>query len=113
MSYELYHYLHLLGPILIFLGYGRLFSEQGMRTAMILTGAGAVLNLVTGFGLLAKMNLLSPFPAWAWIKLGLWLAIAGLPVLAKRRVLPPPAVVGLGALVGAALAWMGWFKPSF
>lgn len=113
MSYELYHYLHLLGLILVFLGYGSLFSEKGVRLAMILTGAGAVVNLVTGFGMLAKMQILSSLPAWAWIKVVLWVAIAGVPVLAKRRVLPNAAVVAIGALLGAALAWFGWYKPTF
>ena len=49
---------------------------------MALTGTGALVNLVSGFGLLAKMSLFHPLPGWAWLKLALWLAIALLPVLA-------------------------------
>ena len=61
---------------------------------------------------LAATLAFSPLSAWAQGKLGLWLVIAGLPVLAKRRVLPAGFVVVLGALVGAALAGLGWFKPT-
>lgn len=113
MSLQLYHYLHLLGLIVVFLGYGSLLSGDGAKTALKWTGAGALVSLVSGFGMLAKMGLFTTMPTWAWIKLGLWLVIAGLPVLAKRRILTGPAVVVLGALVGAGLAWLGFFKPAF
>ena len=113
MSLPLYHYLHLLGLIVVFLGYGSLLTSDGAKTALKWTGAGALLILVSGFGMLAKIGILAPMPAWAWIKIGLWLVLAGLPVLAKRRVLQGPVVALLGALVGAGLTWLGLFKPTF
>ncbi|MCC7518726.1 MAG: hypothetical protein IT578_06035 [Verrucomicrobiae bacterium] len=111
MSYEIWHYLHLLGASLVFLGYGALLAPQGIRSGMMLTGLGAGANLLSGFALLAKMNLMHPVPVWAGLKLLLWCVIAVLPVLAKRRILPASTVVALGALVGAGLTGLGWFKP--
>ena len=36
-----------------------------------------------------------------------------LPVLAKRRVIATPLVVLIAAITGAALAYLGYFKPAF
>lgn len=113
MSLPTYHFIHLIGLIFVFIGFGGLLSQDGARKAMMWHGIGLVISLVSGFGMLAKMGIMGHMPVWAWIKIALWLVLGFLPVLAKRRVISPRAVVLLAAVVGATLGYMGYFKPTF
>ena len=110
MSLQFYHYLHLIGLILGFVGYGGLLSSERARSAMMWHGIGLLVSLVSGFGMLAKMGIMGSMPLWVWIKIDLWLVLGFLPVLAKKKILSGPAVVKLAILVGAALAYLGYFK---
>ena len=113
MSLQFYHYLHLLGLILVFIGFGGLFTSDSAKKAMMWHGIGLLISIVSGFGMLAKLGIMSTMPVWAWIKVGLWLVLGFLPVLAKRRVIAAPLVVLIAAIAGAALAYLGYFKPVF
>jgi NAD/NADP transhydrogenase beta subunit len=114
MSLPFYHYLHLIGLILVFIGFGGLFSSEGAKKAMMWHGIGLVISIVSGFGMLAKLGIMGTMPVWAWIKIGLWLVLGFLPVLAKRRVIAAPLVVLIAAIVGAALAFIGYtYKTGF
>ena len=114
MSLQFYHYLHLIGLILVFIGFGGLLSSEGAKKAMKWHGIGLVISLVSGFGMLAKMGIMGAMPVWVWIKLALWLVLGFLPVLAKRRVLAPQLVVVIAILVGAVLAYIGYsYKFGF
>ncbi len=113
MSLPFYHYLHVIGLILVFIGFGGLFSSEGAKKAMMWHGIGLVISIVSGFGMLAKLGIMGTMPVWAWIKIGLWLVLGFLPVLAKRRVIAAPLVVLIAAIAGAGLAYLGYFKPTF
>ncbi len=113
MSLQTYHYLHIVGLILVFIGFGGLLSSEGARKAMKWHGIGLVISLVSGFGMLAKMGIMGAMPVWVWIKIALWLVLGFLPVLAKRRVLSAQVVVLIAIVVGAVLAYLGYFKPVF
>ena len=113
MSLQTYHYLHIVGLILVFIGFGGLLSSEGARKAMKWHGIGLVISLVSGFGMLAKMGIMSAMPVWVWIKIALWLVLGFLPLLAKRRVLSAQVVVLIAIVVGAVLAYLGYFKPVF
>lgn len=113
MTLPAYHYIHLIGLIFVFIGFGGLLSQDGARKAMMWHGIGLVISLVSGFGMLAKMGIMGSMPVWVWIKIALWLVLGFLPVLAKRRVLPAKTVVLIAAVVGAGLAYLGYFKPVF
>lgn len=109
MSPAIYHVIHLVGLVCVFIGFGALLS-QNFKTAMKWHGIGLLISLVTGFGMVAKMQI--PYTSgWLVTKMVLWLVLGFLPVLAKRRVLNPGVVVGFAALVGAALAYLGYMKP--
>ena len=112
-SPQTYHILHLLGLIFVFIGFGGLLSSEGAKKAMKWHGIGLVISLVSGFGMLAKLGLMSAMPKWVWIKIALWLVLGFLPVLAKRRVLAAPVVVLIAALIGVGLACLGYLKPAF
>lgn len=114
MSLQTYHFIHLIGLIFVFIGFGGLLlSQDGARKAMMWHGIGLVISLVSGFGMLAKMGIMAHMPVWVWIKIALWLVLGFLPVLAKRRVLSAKGVVLIAAIVGAGLAYLGYFKPTF
>jgi hypothetical protein len=113
MSLQTYHFLHLIGLIFVFIGFGGLLSSEGAKKAMMWHGIGLVISLVSGFGMLAKMGIMGAMPPWVWIKIALWLVLGFLPVLAKRRVLAAPLVVLIAAVIGGVLGYIGYFKPVF
>ena len=113
LSLQSYHYLHLIGLILVFIGIGGMLSSEGAKKAMMWHGIGLLISIISGFGMLAKLGIMGTMPVWAWIKIGLWLVLGFLPVLAKRRVIATPLVVLIAAITGAALAYLGYFKPAF
>ncbi len=120
MSLQFYHYLHLIGLILVFIGIGGLLSSEGAKKAMIWHGLGLFISLVSAFGMLSKMSKGQPEGSpslytqhWVIAKIVLWLVLGCLPVLAKRRVIATPLIVFIAAMAGAALAGLGYFKPQF
>ena len=114
MSLQVYHYLHLIGLILVFAGFGALLSNDSYKSAMKLHGIGLLISLVSGFGMLAKLGIFKEMPWWVWVKIALWLVLGVLPVLAKRRVLNPGAVVMLAVIIGGVLAYLGYtWKLNF
>ncbi len=120
MSLQTYHFLHLIGLILVFIGFGGLLSSEGAKRAMMWHGIGLVISLVSGFGMLAKMAKGLPEGApslytqhWVIVKIALWLVLGFLPVLAKRRVIAAPMVVLIAAVIGAVMGYIGYFKPTF
>ncbi len=120
MSLQFYHYLHLIGLILVFIGFGGLFTSDSAKKAMMWHGLGLFISLVSAFGMLSKMSKGLPEGSpslytqhWVIAKIVLWLVLGFLPVLAKRRVIAAPLVVLIAAIVGAALAYLGYFKPQF
>lgn len=113
MSLQTYHFLHLIGLILVFVGYGGLLAADRPKSSMIWHGIGLLVSFASGFGMLAKMGIMGAMPLWVWVKIVLWLVLGFLPVLAKKKVLSGATVVKLAILVGAALGYMGYFKTVF
>jgi len=111
MSLSFYHLLHLLGLILVFIGFGALFTPDSRR-AMKWHGIGLLISLISGFGMLAKLGIFKSMPTWVWAKIGLWLVLGFLPVLSRRGILPARMVVLLAAAIGVVLAWLGYLKPA-
>jgi hypothetical protein len=44
--------------------------------------------------------------------MGLWLVLGFLPVLARKRLLAPQAVLLIAIVVGGVLAYLGYMKPA-
>ncbi len=114
MSTAFYHYLHLVGVLLVFASVGGMLAVAGGVTGAkklvgMLHGIGLVILLIAGFGFLAKAKL--PMTGWVWVKVGIWLVLGVLPVLVRKRVVQPGVGVGLGILLGAVAAYLGYFKP--
>jgi len=99
MSIDFYRVLHLSGLILVSLGLGgvllRSSDDSGRsKLAAVFHGVGLLAMLVAGFGLLAKRGYEFPWPAFIFVKLGIWLLLGATPALVKRGV------------IGASLGWM-------
>ena len=108
MPLAVYHILHILGLIFVFIGFGALLSNDSSKSAMKWHGIGLLISLVSGFGMLAKYGLFSSLPTWVYVKIGLWLVLGFLPVLAKRRVVKPVVVIVVAALIGTVMAYLGY-----
>lgn len=122
MSYEFYKILHLTGLILLFSGLVSLLTlkatgaavEGPARKFSFLThGIGLFLILLSGFGLLARLELIRDLPTWIYIKLAIWLYFGLSIALIKRRgqlgwVLYVPMLV-----IFMAAAYLATNKPGF
>ena len=94
MSYEFYKILHLTGLILLFSGLASLLTLKITNVAIegsvkkftyMAHGIGLFFILLSGFGLLARLNLVTGLPNWAYIKLAIWLYFGLFVVLIKKR----------------------------
>jgi hypothetical protein len=109
MSPAFYHIAHLVGLMFLFLGFGALIGGQSRKAAMQFHGIGLVIMLIAGFGLIAKLGLSYSAP-WVLVKLGIWLALGALPVLAKKGVLSVRAVAVIAVVLAGFAAASGYLK---
>ena len=96
MSYEFYKIAHVVGILFFFASYGSLLvvptpaTAEGAlafpsrRSLMMLHGLSLLFVLVAGFGMLARLGIHSEWPGWVLAKVGIWLFLGLLPVLARR-----------------------------
>lgn len=120
MSYEFYKVIHLVGIVLLFSGLMILLSAKMVTEAIpknvrllgfISHGFGTLFLLVSGFGLLARLQIMSPFPTWAYAKIGIWLLLAlAASVMKRRGNLSIPAYVSM-MIIFIIAAVLGVYKP--
>ncbi len=121
MSIAVYRVVHMIGLILLFQSLGATLyyvrnggsvSENPSRKMLsIMHGTGLVLLLLGGFGMLAKLDLMSSLPAWVWVKIVVWLAMGASLTMVKKN--PESARIWwiLTIVLGAIAATMGSLKP--
>ena len=107
MSLTFYNILHVIGGLLLILGFLIQLSAKSIKKGMMLHGIGLVILLVSGFGQLAKLGIFGHMPTWAIVKLVLWLVLGGIPVLAKRKVVSRPVMVGIALVIAGFAAYLG------
>lgn len=131
MSYPVYKIIHLLGMFTLLVALAGLCARAawamasagaasqgsatvpGKRLLVVLHGVGLFLVLLGGFGMMARLGLTHgiAFPAWIWIKIGIWLVAGGLVVVPKRRPgWSVPLLVALPLLAALAGA-VALYKP--
>jgi hypothetical protein len=124
ISYELYKVAHLVGVIVLFMALGGAMvhavnggtpsGNAARRAIAMLHGIGLAVILTAGFGLVARLDLLSGgVPHWVVGKLVIWL-LAGLMLTVPRRkpsLARPILLAGL-PLLAAAAAWLAVYKPG-
>lgn len=93
MSYEFYKILHTVGVFMVVMALsgmilgawisgGKSFAPRKFLAAT--HGIGLLLTLVAGFGLLARLGLVTGIPSWALLKLGIWLVLGVFTLLVYR-----------------------------
>ncbi len=105
MTPELYKVLHIVGLALLMMSAGVALAtpkDAPQKVSMIFHGAGLLLLLVAGFGMLSRIGLSDPdaWPMWIWAKVGVWVLAAVLPALVRRGMIPR----ALGWIVALSLA---------
>lgn len=121
-SHATYKVIHLLGIFLLFSGMGGMWavaaaSSESLRNttrrlALAAHGAAMLLILVAGFGMMARLQISHSWPLWIWIKLIIWLLLAGYPVLLKRQQKPSGLFFLLAPILGAIAAYAALFHPG-
>ena len=117
MPLILYKLVHLIGLIMAFAAVGVAVVDTGLaekawrKLSMILHGVGMFLLLLGGFGMLARLNIISGWPGWVWGKLAIWVLIGAAPVLIKRAPEKARPVLFGVMLLGAAAAYLALYKP--
>jgi len=123
MSIAAYKLMHLLGIFALLVALagmavhaatGRPKSENGSyRTLLLFHGLGALLALVGGFGLLARLGLMADggMAGWIWAKLILWLVLGGLVALPYRRTSAARPILLSLPILGLLGALLANYKP--
>ena len=124
ISYELYKVIHLVGVLVLFsvlggamvhaINGGTASTNAARRAMTVLHGTGLLVILVAGFGLVARLDLLSGgVPGWVIGKLVIWL-LAGLllTVPRQRPALARPILLAGLPILAAAAAWLAVYKPG-
>ena len=123
MSYAIYKLIHLLGIFALMVALAGMAAHaasghakaenRNYRMLLAFHGAGALLALVGGFGLLARINLESGGMLQGWIlaKLALWLLLGGLVSLPYRKSDSARVVLLILPLIGLVGAVLANYKP--
>ena len=103
--------LHILGVILLFTSIGVILagsSDKTRKHATIMHGVALLILILVGFAILRK----PPMTQYWWmVKSALWLFLGLVPTLAKRKVLPRPALLFGSIACGTLAAWLAMAKP--
>jgi uncharacterized membrane protein SirB2 len=123
MSIALYKLMHLLGIFALLVALagmgahaatGQPKSENGSyRALLVFHGLGALLALVGGFGLLARLGLMADggVAGWIWAKLVLWVVLGGLVALPYRRISSARPILLFLPFLGLLGALLANYKP--
>ena len=120
MDYLSYKVLHILGLLLVFTAVGGMTlhtlnggdrdSNRARKLVGISHGVGLVILLVSGFGMIAKLQL--GFPAWIWVKVAIWLFFGAVTVVIRRLAGTAAALWFILPLIGTVAAYLAIFKPG-
>jgi len=117
MSYEFYKLLHLFAIVLLFTSLGTLAvaarseKSQLRKLAGISHGVALAIIFIAGFGLLARLGMFGSIPAWAWLKMVLWLVLAAVVIPLRRKPEWATALWLVIPIVGGMAAWLAVQKP--
>jgi len=122
MPIEVYKVLHLLGIMLLFASLGGLaiLGLRGgedrevaplRRLLSISHGVSLLVVFVAGFGLMARLGIMSGWPTWIYLKMALWLVLGGAVALIRRTPQMGRVWLFLLPLVGASAAWLAFTHP--
>ncbi len=120
ISYQVYKLIHVLGILFLFSAFGGLAlhvigggtKETAPRKLIALThGFGLLLVLLGGFGMLARIGLLTALPNWAILKLVIWLAFGGALTLFYKKGNWAKILWYVLPVLGTFAAYLALYKP--
>ena len=117
VPYEAYKVMHYLGMFMTFFALGALYlrastgNNSGKKFLMTLHGLGLFLVLLAGFGLLARLGMVSGLPQWVLIKLVIWLIFGALAPLFLRKAAWASFLWLVTLLLGFTAAYLAVYKP--
>lgn len=119
MSLVTYKLIHVFGLLLMFTALGGLTTlvmtgqDQGKhrKLAGMLHGIALLIILLGGFGALAKLGIGGGFPAWAWVKILLWLIFGGMTVFIRKAPQMAKLFLVLLPILGTVGGYVALFKP--
>ena len=117
MSPLFYKVLHLTGIFMLFIAYGGLIvraiyapdDRSIRRLGAITSGIGLLLLLVSGFGLIAKLQY--GWPVWVFVKMGIWLALGAMMTAINRKPTYAQSWWWVTIILGILAAIVGLYKP--
>jgi uncharacterized membrane protein SirB2 len=111
MSPTVYHILHVISLLALYGGtfYAFAAPAETRKATLALTGVASLLMLISGFGLLAKLQL--GFPGWVIVKLVCWLGLSALGGIGYRRRGAIGALKGTAFGLAAAAVFMVYARP--
>lgn len=120
ISYEIYKFIHLVGLTITVFSLGAMALQMALQRSadfkyrkLIASGhgIGALLLLLGGFGMLARLGIVQNMPTWVYIKIAIWLVVGALIVPMKRKPQYSSWLWALTIILVAAAAWTAIFKP--
>ena len=120
ISYQIYKLVHLVGVLTVFLSLGGLllYAVDGSdrkhpwrKRLFISHGIGIFLAVLGGFGMLARMDILWPWPGWVASKLAIWVTFAALPTLITRTPSWAKSLWWIIVALGGSAAYLAGQKP--
>lgn len=120
MPYEFYKVLHLTGLFFLFTSLGGMLVHvlnggtrefPSRKMVGLIHGIGMLLLLVAGFGLAARLGLVSGLPGWVWAKLVIWFILGGLPALIYRGRDKSKPLWAITIILGICAAYLAIYKP--
>jgi uncharacterized membrane protein len=121
LSYEAYKVLHIVGAFMTISGLaavalfswlteGKQPAHPARKLAAATHGFGLLVVLIAGFGMLARLHIPTN-QAWIAGKLGVWLLLGGMIVLAKRMPKKAPLIWLAAFILGGVAAYLAIYKP--
>lgn len=86
-------------------------AAETKKRVMMLTGIGALLVVVAGFGILGKHTMTYLTQGWLIVKILCWLALSALPGIAYRRPAARGALAWVAIALVAVAVFMVYRKP--
>lgn len=120
ISLEVYKNLHLLGVfmVLVALGGAMLYGmvsegkDLSWRKVVSMThGIGLLLAVLAGFGMLARLGIIWPWPTWVWGKVAVWVVLGALIAPARRSAGAAKGLWWIVILLAALAAYLAIQKP--
>jgi hypothetical protein len=116
MSPLFYKTLHLAGILMVFLAYGGLIvralyapeDRSIRRMGAITSGIGLLLLLVSGFGLIHKLEF--GFQTWNLLKMLIWVVLGGMIVVINRQPRYAPYLWWITIILGLLATVLAFYK---